>query len=1342
MKNFLRYSLRICGAAVIMGALMMLAVSCNSKPAEYSEEFGEGLKLVYELGLVDSKNAGFTAEGQLTNADAVMLASRIYAELNSETVPSRMGEWYKSYYSYAEKKGLPTASLGEPEAAVSRGSYAALLAAAAKSALSPINSIESIPDIPESKEYAGAVLELYNAGITLGSDSAGRFFPGSPITRLEAADHISRIFGGEKLTGTLEKAGSHEGYSIILNSSWNAMKEGISSGWQLDNRGGIPRNSLLDGYGALSDISEEAGTALIREFNRIDSGVVDFYTRLSVDGNDGAYIEFRSESGASVWRCEIIDGVWQVVSDGGNTELCDALRAAFDFRITLDLNNRRYSAEINGTDYGTYPLSLSADELDLAELRYGTTDAGTPTVTPLITTLSADYPLCEDFTYLTNGKPHGAWTFEEASADYGALTLSEGGSAAVSFEPVSGRAIAEFMVLYTKEGKTSLALRSGEREVALFTADSAGFSVNGESVYTCEYDSLWYRIRFELDNSSETMLIKINGREIKTLPFALSATSIDNIFISNGGAEEALLDDFRVFREYDREDYVPEPKVPEDKTGYTVGMNVCSLWRNGAHFGWSCISPYDDPVPVLGYYDEGVPETADWEIKYIVEHGIDFQAFCVYMDEGEEPQRPDAAHLYNGFMNAKYSSLSQFCIIWECMNGGSPYSLEEWKEYYVPYFIENFFKDPRHVTIDGKLVMCVFSPDTLKSRLGSNANVKDAFAYLDEEVKKLGFDGMIYLACGSSTNAVAAMGFDGCYAYHWGDAGHDLDVNISSILSSAKQGAVYTVPTVSVGFNSIPWHGTRHPMMSAEDYAAAHEWVKTEYLPKYAKEDWQKNFVMLSTWNEYGEGTYIMPTADERGFSYLDVLREAYTDEKADPSLNTSPTDAQKARITHLYPQDLHLLRREGYYSEDVSEFTQVLYDVDFATEKIHVANVSGQKITADGISGKASNASPMMQIAEVEHIDLDQVDYVRIVAKLEAGTTMKVYYTTEADGAWNEAKGKLFPASVGDTSLTEYIISADQLPNFTGKLAGFRVDPSKQSGVNFTIKSVEFVKELRGVGYSLTVNIDGNELKQNIRPADNEAGAVCIAFDPAAGIDFALNSFHDWDKDSGVLTLNFKKHTAVFTVGKESYIFDGKEIALGCKLGAVDGLPMIPIAELCEKLGYVCRVEGDVVTVETDLIDYYRSQSGENTGGSWEFNTAGSNEGWVSGNMQLVVSPEGYMSCESTTASRDPIIDNQNAVSLDTGKYTRVEMRVRYKHDADAAYACFYFATDSDPALDEAKTIKVTLESSSTGDDWVIIKIDLTEIATWKGICTKLRFDPFNAVGHMDIDYIRFLGD
>ena len=43
------------------------------------------------------------------------------------------------------------------------------------------------------------------------------------------------------------------------------------------------------------------------------------------------------------------------------------------------------------------------------------------------------------------------------------------------------------------------------------------------------------------------------------------------------------------------------------------------------------------------------------------------------------------------------------------------------------------------------------------------------------------------------------------------------------------------------------------------------------------------------------------PSADARGFAYLDAGRATFTDERPDPALNVKPTPRQRARICNLY---------------------------------------------------------------------------------------------------------------------------------------------------------------------------------------------------------------------------------------------------------------------------------------------------------------------------------------------------------------------------------------------------------------------------------------------------------
>ena len=436
------------------------------------------------------------------------------------------------------------------------------------------------------------------------------------------------------------------------------------------------------------------------------------------------------------------------------------------------------------------------------------------------------------------------------------------------------------------------------------TAFSAG-GIDLMSLYRYT-PGIWYRFRFEV--SGGRARVKLNGRELaKDLPFA-------GLSLANRGAEPLKVDWVKAFaQEPLPADYPSAPVVPAGQEKHLVGINICSLWREGHHVGWHCIDRKGGVPTVLGYYDEGLPEMADWEIKYFVEHGVDFQAFCWYADVDSGPvRRPRLAYqLEDGFKHARYSDAMKYCLIWEIQNAGRPHTLEDWKNHFAPYFIEHHFKDPRYLVLDGKPVLSVFGPWNLPKKgkgFGSAETTRAAFDWLREEVKKHGFKGVIFVASHWNECAAAAkMGFDVQLPYNYGGNAWDPQLNRTLNENRLKASAgtgVFTPPAVAVGFDNVPWGGTRKPMMTPADFKATLKWMRDDFGPRtWKKGTWQENFQWICTWNEYGEGTYIAPTRDARGFGYLDAVREVFTDAPADPSVDVVPTEAQLARICSLYPQ-------------------------------------------------------------------------------------------------------------------------------------------------------------------------------------------------------------------------------------------------------------------------------------------------------------------------------------------------------------------------------------------------------------------------------------------------------
>lgn len=65
-----------------------------------------------------------------------------------------------------------------------------------------------------------------------------------------------------------------------------------------------------------------------------------------------------------------------------------------------------------------------------------------------------------------------------------------------------------------------------------------------------------------------------------------------------------------------------------------------------------------------------------------------------------------------------------------------------------------------------------------------------------------------------------------------------------------------------VGFNACPWHGAeaRVPLITPENFEKVLRYIKKRNDDVPANEKtWHQKLFMMATWNEYGEGTYIMP---------------------------------------------------------------------------------------------------------------------------------------------------------------------------------------------------------------------------------------------------------------------------------------------------------------------------------------------------------------------------------------------------------------------------------------------------------------------------------------------------
>ena len=700
---------------------------------------------------------------------------------------------------------------------------------------------------------------------------------------------------------------TRDAFVLFDDDGFGDAEDGIADGWRLDERGGALRHAASGEYGVLADVSTDAGVALIREFNKIAVGRLDLETSVSVRG-DGFSIEYRNDEGEAVYRL-YTDGAWRVETPDGSVALTQSVDpdSFSDVSVSVDLDAGIALTSVDGGEYVESDLIVSGEAANIVDFRFATDAAHTPTVIPGAIRVTANYAANDDFTNMRGSRFSRVWT-GSAALKGGALALGRG-AASRTFGAVGDKVIAETQFILPRGENFSFALAQGETAALTCSVSGGALYANGGQMYAGFASNVRYRLRVEADVNAGSVVIKLNGRTLGETALAAPVASIDRVFIENASDSEIRVDSVAVYEKLAHDDYVPEPQLPAGGEDSLVGVFSDDMTLGDLKNA----SAQPELEPLLGFYDASSPEAADWEIKYLVEHGVDFEAFRFVPRRVNSTLKADMSdRLFGAYMNAEYSGMLKYCVLWDVLAGDSLESEQTFLDVYLPFFVENFFKDERYLTIENMPVVMISSAEFLAVRAGGNTAAANIICDLEDAALDLGFDGVLVISTEAIKSEHEGLGAAGFAPYTWGESGASAESAKAQITKSASA-KTYAVPTVGVGQNGAALGGARSELIPTSEYKALNEWVKEEYLPKYAVEDWQKGLVMLSNLNDFGAGAHIMPCRDEIGFGYLDALRETYTAERAKSSLNVSPTPAQKARICRSFPQDRTALAKQGY---------------------------------------------------------------------------------------------------------------------------------------------------------------------------------------------------------------------------------------------------------------------------------------------------------------------------------------------------------------------------------------------------------------------------------------------
>lgn len=323
---------------------------------------------------------------------------------------------------------------------------------------------------------------------------------------------------------------------------------------------------------------------------------------------------------------------------------------------------------------------------------------------------------------------------------------------------------------------------------------------------------------------------------------------------------------------------------------------------------------YQPRQPLWGYELDNDPKVVEKWIDVATDHGVNVFVYDWYWYE-EGPYLESA--LNDGFLKARNNSKMQFYIMWANHDVKHNYwnyhrygddtsilwdAKVDWKNYkiIVDRVINQYFKKPNYLKINGEPLFSIFSIEKLMESFGGNLEeTRKALDYFRDEVKKAGFPGLhIQWNQGGGSlmsndkakkfqEQVKTMGFNSVAMYNMGGREEDyIAYGTNSIKICEQLDAILDVPVfpcVSIGWDDTP----RFPAKGIKDVVHYHNTpVSFAALLSKAKKyadahPEQPKLITINAWNEWVEGSYLLPDM-LNGFGYLEAVKEVMINGKYD----------------------------------------------------------------------------------------------------------------------------------------------------------------------------------------------------------------------------------------------------------------------------------------------------------------------------------------------------------------------------------------------------------------------------------------------------------------------------
>jgi len=1156
----------------------------------------------------------------------------------------------------------------------------------------------------------------------------------------------------------------------------------LPSGWNVDRRGG----TISGGENKKAQIIDSSTTSsfsMSRDLLPHKTGKITFETSFMMEGiarTGYSYTLFGE--GMTIFKIATEGDKLAVLEPGGKTKQVSTYRPNEIIRVKaiLDVDAKSYELIINGIYIGKFSFVEAAPQID--KILISTSDEEKMVVWIRYVHMYFNYAVNETFMTTPEGAVPYDWERvgggnlatvvydnnqvypDEFSYYFADPTTIDSLKLTKKFDDQTGKVVFLSRFLVEDKGDATISVGNGTQKAISVKLNPEDIVTGNGTLIRADYRTkFWYTLKIVADTDTKKADIYLNYQKILSdVPFEENVNSVNTITFDSETRKSISMriDDIQVYRDVTQADYVPAPTPVKPDGNLEVGMQMYSMWHNN-HFGWDWVTAYPERTPYLGQYGEGYPEVADWVTKWQLEHGFTFRTeiFSRATANNNRPIKLPTRYnaMYDGYFNSKYKEDIKFAVLYSGISTSTLYNVDDFKNNIVPHFIENFFLQPNYLIKDNKPVMFMYGANNFVNICGGLESANQAVKYLEEECKKVGFDGILLIPDGTSGGFFGmapdfAQGY--IYSYGWKEEARNskaqLVMNDTYFGSGAK-----AVANVSMGWGRNPWDEDNKGELIATPQTIKETVVGIK--ERFAKMEDPTNMIMFTCWDEYGEGHFFAPTR-VHGFEYLNAVRETVTSLGAKPT-EELPTARALARMDSLDLGSRRALKMlvenpvPEYYDEEIDySKMQLLAEWDFSKMTDlggwkafqQVANV---RLEGGAIRGEATGGDPGICI-EGLNIKASDVHVLKIETQTEGAGKGIFFYKTDVDPEMG-TNGKRFEFQQDTQDWKEY----DALPftrkKLQGNITAIRWDP-KDNGYPISTKFA--VRKIQLWGYPteeyvtppepIGLKFNGSILP-NTQPPFTKDGVTYFAIHRAL---YGMGQFKTkYDHTAGTYTIEYDKGSvAVITVGSNIMKVNGVDVDLGAPCYYEKGNLFVPLRTTLEALGATVQwiEEENAISIKrVDLSDPYPYQEERDKSKpfSWMFETHGTEDWTGYTNIGVIKATQGALWVG--LAGNDPAIKSGTfELPADEYKY----LRLRIKNEAPASELFFMFIRKDSTTWGGVQ--KYIINISGQDAEYKEYIIDLTKNSEWKGTITQFRVDPVNPPGTQTVaadfyfDSIEFL--